>query len=70
MNKLTENYFRLTGYLQKYSYLVLSIGLISLGSWVCYFPSDLSRKTGIAEIIVGIFFGISYFVRKSKTKKL
>ena len=69
MNKLTENYFRLTGYLQKYSYLILCFGLISLGSWVFYFPSDLSRKTGIAEIIVGIFFGISFFNRKRKLKK-
>jgi len=69
MNKLTENYFRLTGYLQKYSYLVLCFGLISLGSWVFCFPADLSRKTGIAEVIVGIFFGISYFVRKNKARK-
>ena len=44
MNKLTENYFRLTGYLQKYSYLILCFGLISLGSWVFYFPSDLPAR--------------------------
>jgi len=66
MLKLTKNYFRFTGYLQEFSYLVLSVSLILLGSWVCYFPSDLSRKTGIAEIIVGIFFGIYYFLRKGK----
>jgi|GEM_PF-2706706 len=70
MNKLTEKYFALSGYFYKNAYLTLSICFIILGTWVCFVPTDLSRKAGIAEIIVGIFFGISYFVRKSKTKKL
>jgi len=69
MNKLTEKYFALSGHFYKNAYRTLSICLIILGTWVCFFPSDLSRRAGIAQIVAGIFFGIAYFNRKRKLKK-
>ena len=68
MYKLTEKYFALSGHFYKNAYLTLSICMIILGTWVCFFSTDLSRRAGIVQIIVGISFGILYITRK-KTKK-
>ena len=64
MTSFTELYYTTTAYLKKYSQLILAILFVILGLANCFLPTDLSRNTGIVQVLVGIASGILFFFKK------
>ncbi len=64
MTSFTELYFNTTAYLKKYSQLILAILFVILGLANCFLSTDLSRNTGIVQVLVGIASGILFFFKK------
>jgi uncharacterized membrane protein len=65
MFKLTEIHSNISNLISKYSLLILSFGYVLLGILIFFFPTELSKKAGIAMFIVGVLFVLLRF-RKRK----
>ena len=52
MFKLTEIYSNISHLISKYSSLILSFGYVLLGILIFFFPTELSKKAGIAMCLV------------------